>query len=182
MPLVPAAMAASMAVTMSVASEFAEPVHAGAGYAEDRGRVLEPVDRGRKERVGRHVVDERELVSRVAGEHRVVAVPEGLSGGAALGEDVDKTTEERHRGRSDARIAQEPPPGYVIFLWIHFIGFCAIYLPFPTSCPLSWGQGHLGPLRSPLWSTVPDEGTSSGMLALTEGCCKEPPGNLGRRS
>ena len=61
-------------------------------YAEDGGRVLQPVDRGREERVGGHVVDERELVRRVAGEHRDRCCP-GRTGrcGAPLGEHFGET-------------------------------------------------------------------------------------------
>jgi hypothetical protein len=53
-----------------------------------------------------------------------------------------------------------------------------MHLPFPTSCPLYGGQGHLGPLRSPiLIDGPPTGGTSCGTLALTGSSYKEPPDN-----
>ena len=69
------------------------------------------------------MVDEGELVSRVAREEGVIAVAVFLRRGTALSQDVDKATEERHRGSSDTRIAQEPPPGDVILDRINFMGF-----------------------------------------------------------
>ena len=127
MPLTPAAMAAFMAVTMSVDERSSSTRSTRARYAEDRGRVLEPVDRGREERVGRHMVDERELVRRVAGEQRVVLVSESLSRGASFAEDIDQAPEERHGGRSDTGITQEPPTGLFVLFRVCF----------------NWSLGHL---------------------------------------
>ncbi len=89
--------------------------------------------------------------------------------------DVDKATEERHRGSSDTCITQEPPPGDVILDRIDFIGFCC-HLPTLSHepPPFARDKATLAPCARPLLFDDPLRGTSWGTLALTTDSYKGP--------
>ena len=117
-------------------------------------RVLDAVDRRREERVRRHVVDHHELVLRMAGEDRVVAVAlVGRRARALLGQDLGEPAVQRYRCGRHARAAEEAPPRELALFLADLVS--------PVCCHLSSfasrrSRSRTNPERRRLRRHVPD--------------------------